>query len=171
MRLAKSQNTKDGANFMLLQNDSFENTPNVFYQAVKTLQITKFLYMSNVRKACGKPVDEVFQFLVLLAFQGEKLFRFLNSNHAAQAGAQKNTFYRFMSDLSYNWKKFLLLLAAKVINNLRPLTKQSCVKVFILDDSTIARNCSKKVELLSRIFDHVLHKFVKGFTLLMLGWL
>jgi hypothetical protein len=61
-------------------------------------------------------------------------------------------------------------LAAKVINNLRPLTKQSRVKVFILDDSTIARNRSKKVELLTRIFDHVSHKFVKGFTLLTLGW-
>ena len=126
--------------------------------------------MSNVRKACGKPVGEVFQFLILLAFQGKNLFRFLNSNHAAQAGAQKNTFYRFMSDPSYNWKKFLLLLAAKVINNLHPLTKQSRVKVFILDDSTIARNRSKKVELLARIFDHVSHKFVKGFTLLTLGW-
>ena len=155
---------------MLLQNDSFENTPNAFYQAVKTLQITKLLHMSNVRKACGKPVGEVFQFLILLAFQGKNLFRFLNSNHAAQAGAQKNTFYRFMSDPSYNWKKFLLLLAAKVINNLHPLTKQSRVKVFILDDSTIARNRSKKVELLARIFDHVSHKFVKGFTLLTLGW-
>ncbi len=87
MRLAKNQNTKDGANLMLLQNDSFENTPNAFYQAVKTLQITKLLHMSNVRKACGKPVGEVFQFLILLAFQGKNLFRFLNSNHAAQASA------------------------------------------------------------------------------------
>jgi hypothetical protein len=113
MRLAKNQNTKDGANLMLLQNDSFENTPNAFYQAVKTLQITKLLHMPNVRKACGKPVGEVFQFLILLAFQGKNLFRFLNSNHAAQAGAQKNTFYRFMSDPSYNWKKFLLFIGCK----------------------------------------------------------
>ena len=109
MRLAKNQNTKAGANLMLRQNDSFENTPNAFYQAVKTLQITKLLHRCNVCKACGKPVGEVFQFLILLAFQGKNLFRFLNSKHAS----------------SYNWKKFLLLLAAKVINTLRPLTKQS----------------------------------------------
>ena len=170
MRLAKNQNTKEGATLMLLQNDSFENTQNAFYQAVKTLQITKLLHMSNVRKSCGKPVGKVFQFLVLLVFQGENLFRFLNSKHVAQAGAQKNTFYRFMDEPSYNWKRFLLLLAAKVINALRPLTNTGRVKVFILDDSTIPRNRSKKVELLARIFDHVSHKFVKGFTLLTLGW-
>ena len=143
---------------------------NAFYQAVKTLQITKLLHMSNVRKSCGKPVGKVFQFLVLLVFQGGNLFRFLNSKHVAQAGAQKNTFYRFMDEPSYNGKRFLLLLAAKVINALRPLTNTRRVKVFILDDSTIPRNRSKKVELLAKIFDHVSHKFVKGFTLLTLGW-
>lgn len=155
---------------MLLQNDSFENTQNAFYQSIKTLQIAKLLHMSNVRKSCGRPVGKVFQFLILLVFQGENLFRFLNSKHVEQAGAQKNTFYRFMDEPSYNWKRFLLLLAAKVINALRPLTNTGRVKVFILDDSTIPRNRSKKVELLSRIFDHVSHKFVKGFTLLTLGW-
>lgn len=155
---------------MLLQNETFENTSNAFYQAVKTLHITKLLHMSNVRKSCGKPVGDVFQFLILLVFQGKNLFRFLNSKHGAQAGAKKNTFYRFMEEPSYNWKKFLLLLAAKVINALRLLTKNGRVKVFILDDSTVPRNRSKKVELLAKIFDHVSHKFVKGFTLLSLGW-
>jgi hypothetical protein len=157
MRLAKNQNTKEGATLMLLQN--------AFYQAVKTLQITKLLHMSNVRKSCGKPVGKVFQFLVLLVFQGENLFRFLNSKHVAQAGAQKSTFYRFMDEPSYNRKNFLLLLAAKVINALLPLTNTGRVKVFVLDDSTIPRNRSKKMELLSKIFDHVSHKFVKGFTI------
>jgi len=155
---------------MLLQNDFFENTSNTFYQAIKQLQIGKLLHQSNIRKSCGKPVCEVFQFLVVLAFQGKNLFRFLHSNHAEQAGAQKNTFYRFMEDSSYNWEKFLLLLASKVIGILRPLTKKNRIHCFILDDSTIPRNRSKKAELLAKIFDHVSHKFVKGFTLLTLGW-
>ena len=42
--------------------------------------------------------------------------------------------------------------------------------VLILDDSVIKRNCSKNVELLARVYDHVEHKFQKGFTLLTLGW-
>ena len=42
--------------------------------------------------------------------------------------------------------------------------------MLVLDDSVIKRNRSKKVELLARVYDHVEHKFQKGFTLLTLGW-
>lgn len=49
------------------------------------------------------------------------------------------------------------------------LTRKECVKALILDDSVIKRNRSKKVELLARVYDHVGHKFQKGFTLLALG--
>lgn len=50
------------------------------------------------------------------------------------------------------------------------LTRPEQVKVLILDDSVIKRNQSKTVELLIRVYDHVEHKFQKGFTLLALGW-
>jgi len=42
--------------------------------------------------------------------------------------------------------------------------------VFVLDDSVMKRNRSKKVELLAKVYDHVEHKFQKGFPLLTLGW-
>lgn len=66
--------------------------------------------------------------------------------------------------------RFLLLLAAKVTSVFDHLTRPERVKVFILDDSVIKRNRSKHVELLARGYDHVEHKFQKGFTLLALGW-
>ncbi|WP_308017416.1 transposase [Alkalihalobacillus deserti] len=44
------------------------------------------------------------------------------------------------------------------------------MSVFLLDDSVYSRNRSKKVELLARIHDHVSHNFVKGFSMLTLGW-
>ena len=105
----------------------------------------------------------------MLVFQGKNLFRFLNSKYKDQA-VSKNTYYRFLNESSYNWKKFLLLLAAKVISVFDNLTRPERVKVLILDDSVIKRNRSKKVELLARVYDHVEHKFQKGFTLLTLGW-
>lgn len=48
--------------------------------------------------------------------------------------------------------------------------KSERVKVLILDDSVIQRNRSKKVELLTKIYNHVSHRLQKGFTLLTLGW-
>src|SRR5699024_11280927 len=78
--------------------------------------------------------------------------------------------YRFLNEVSFNWKKFILLLAAKVTAAFSSLTRPERVKVLILDDSVITRNRSKAVELLARVYDHVTHKYQKGFTMLTLGW-
>ena len=88
---------------------------NQFSDALRELQIGKLLRCLNVTKNCGIPAFEVYQFLLLLVFQRKNLFRFLNSKHEDQA-VSKNTYYRFLNETSYNWKKFLLLLAARVIS-------------------------------------------------------
>ena len=146
-----------------------ENTKDDFSKAIKELQIGKLLRRSNISKNCGISAFEVFQFLLLLVFQGKNLFRFLNSKHKEQA-VSKNTYYRFLNETSYNWGKFLLLLAVKVTTFFHSLTRPERVNVLILDDSVIKRNRSKSVELLARVYDHVEHKCQKGFTLLTLGW-
>ena len=154
---------------MIYQNAQTENTQNKFSKAISELQIGKLLRKSNITKNCGVSAYEVFQFLLLLVFQGKNLFRFLNSKYKDQA-VSKNTYYRFLNESSYNWKKFLLLLSARVISAFDRLTRPERVKVLILDDSVIKRNRSKKVELLARVYDHVEHKYRKGFSLLTLGW-
>ena len=154
---------------MINQISQNENTQNQFSNAFKELQLGKLLRKANIRKNCGIPAYEVFQFLLLLVFQGKNLFRFLNSKRRDQA-VSKNTYYRFLNETSYNWKRFLLLLAARVITVFDALTRRERVKVLILDDSVIRRNRSKKVELLARVYDHVEHRFQKGFSLLTLGW-
>lgn len=146
-----------------------ENTKDDFSKTIKELQIGKLLRRSNISKNCGISAFEVFQFLLLLVFQGKNLFRFLNSKHKEQA-VSKNTYYRFLNETSYNWGKFLLLLAVKVTTAFDSLTRPERVNVLILDDSVIKRNRSKSVELLARVYDHVEHKCQKGFTLLTLGW-
>ena len=154
---------------MIYQNAQNENTKDDFSKAIKELQIGKLLRNSNISKNCGISAFEVFQFLLLLVFQGKNLFRFLNSKHKDQA-VSKNTYYRFLNETSYNWSKFLLLLAVKVTTAFHLLTRPERVNVLILDDSVIKRNRSKSVELLARVYDHVEHKCQKGFTLLTLGW-
>ena len=154
---------------MINQMNQNDHTSNEFSVAVKQLQIGKLMRKSNITKACGISAYEIFQFLLLLAFQGKNLFRFLNSKHKDQA-VSKNTYYRFLNETSYNWSRFLMLLAVKVTTAFDTLTKPERVKVLVLDDSVIKRNRSRSVELLARIYDHVEHKFQKGFTLLALGW-
>ena len=47
------------------------------------------------------------------------------------------------------------------------MTSEKC---FILDDTVMERPRSKNVELLSKTYDHVFHRHVKGFTNLLLAW-
>ena len=128
-----------------------DHTENQFFHPLKELQIAKLLHKSNITKSCGVSAYEVFQFLLLLVFLGKNLFRFLN-------------------EVSYNWRRFLMLLAVRVTSAFDRLTRPERVNVLILDDSVIKHNRSKNVELLARVYDHVEHKFQKGFTLLTLGW-
>lgn len=154
---------------MINQMSQNENTPNQFFDALNELQIGKLLRRSNIKKSCGVSAYKVFRFLLLLVFQGKNLFRFLNSRHKNQA-VSKNTYYRFLNETSYNWGRFLMLLAVEVTSAFDALTRPERVKVLVLDDSVVKRNRSKSVELPARVYDHVEHKFQKGFTLLTPGW-
>ena len=154
---------------MINQMSQNENTQNQFSNAIRELKVGKLLRKANITKSCGISAYEVFQFLLLLVFQGKNLFRFLNSKRKDLA-VSKNTYYRFLNDPSFHWAKFLLLLSVKVASAFSALTRPERVKVLVLDDSVVKRNRSKAVELLARVYDHAEHKCQKGFTMLTLGW-
>lgn len=169
-------------NFMIPQNSTNENTlPEIniqFINAIRELKVSALLKQSNICKNSrsrngdgGKKrtAFEIFQFLLMLVFEGTNLFRFLGSKKQDIACA-KSTYYRFLSNYHYNWRRFVLLLSRKAAAYFSTLTRQERVKCFVLDDSVIPRTKSKKVELLSFVHDHVIHKTVRGFNLLLLGW-
>ena len=160
---------RKGADLMINQMSQNENTQNQFSNAIRELKVGKLLRRANITKSCGISAYEVFQFLLLLVFQGKNLFRFLNSKRKDLA-VSKNTYYRFLNDTSFNWTRFLLLLSAKVTSAFSALTRPERIKVLVLDDSVVKRNRSKAVELLARVYDHAEHKYQKGFTMLTLGW-
>ena len=150
-----------------------------FIDSIRELKISHLLHACNIRKNSRKlegeqsgekrTAFEIFQFLLLLAFQGCNLYRFLGSKKQDIA-CSKSTYHRFLNDCHYNWHRFVTLLAARVVTYFDSLTRSERFKAFVLDDSVIGRKRSKKVELMAFIFDHVIGKTVKGFNLLTLGW-
>lgn len=154
---------------MIHDSHSSDQNQNTFLRAFSSLELTKILRHSGIRKSKGIPVSQVFKFLVLLAFQGKNLYRFLQSNRS-DTTYSKNTMYRLLNNSTYNWRRFLLALATRVIASFQTLTSSKRVHVLILDDSIIPRNRSKNVELLARVHDHTSNRFKKGFTMLTLGW-
>lgn len=77
-----------------------ENIQIWFSRAIRELRLGKLLRKANIRKPCDIPAYEVFQFLLLLVFQGKNMFRFPNSKRKDLA-VSKNTYYRFLNETSF----------------------------------------------------------------------
>jgi len=76
---------------------TFENTNIQLVAAIHALPMaTKLLRKSNIRKAVRIPAFEVFQFLLLLVFQGKNLFRFLQEEGLATIGMIKQLQQRYL---------------------------------------------------------------------------
>ncbi len=134
----------------------------------KMFTIGTLLNRSNISKTKGASPLEIFSILFNLAFNGKNIFYGVIKNKQVSIG--KDAVYDFLNNASYNWRRLNLLLVTKVYVRIKHLLDNSSEEVLILDDSTYDRSRSKKVELLSRVFDHSFNKYLKGFRMLTLGW-
>jgi hypothetical protein len=100
---------------MINQNNPSEQTKIAFLKAFKALKLAGLLRDSGIRKAQGIKVAQVFELLLLLAFQGKNLYRYLDSKHQDEA-ASKNTYYRFLNTSTYNWRRFLTVRQDKGVS-------------------------------------------------------
>jgi hypothetical protein len=144
--------------------------PTEMKASFQELKFNNFLRQANIRKSKGFAALSMFITVFLLVFQKETWFQQKFMSIKANDLPGKDALYRFLNTATFNWGKFLLLLSHHAISLCSKLTDDERVSVFIIDDSLFERPRSKKVELLSRVFDHVTHKHVKGFLILTLGW-
>ena len=150
---------------ILLEND-LSSIISAFFNS---FNIGALLKKVGAYKAKGIPTSAVFQQLFALVFTHKSLFQALRSDGAGNIA--KDTFYRFLNSYNINWRRFVHLLAGKVIGEkLKDLTDPERVNVFIVDDTLYERKRSLKVELLSFVYDHCQKVFTRGFRLLTLGW-
>lgn len=154
-------------NLIVSQKDEIQNHASKF---IKKYQIGKIMKRSNFHKHKGLSCIVLFRFIFMLVFTGKNLYRFLQSE-IIDGQPSKDTVYRFLNSARYNWRKLLLILSSTIIKeSLALLTSAERIKVLIVDDSLFSRNRSKVVELLAKVYDHVEHKYRRGFRMLTLGW-
>ena len=155
---------------MILHNSlSEKNEQQTFSRSFSQLKVNQHLRSAGIKKACGFSAKDVFQIIFQLVFLGKNWFRLLNSDPKSDLPG-KDTVYRFLNHGRYAWRKFLHSISLSVVQSFDKLTSSSRVKVFIVDDSFLQRNRSKKAELLARLYDHASHRFMKGYNMLTLGW-
>ena len=146
---------------------SFSN--NSFCGALKDLSFGRLLNSCGFNKKRGVPILIVMYGLLTAVFNYSGIHQKTQSRKGySQCNCTDQVFYDITSNPKLNWRKLCLLLAQKLILKITPT--MTCAKCFVLDDTIMERPRSKKVELLSRTYDHVSHRQVKGFTNLLLAW-
>lgn len=129
---------------------------------------------SSLLKKCGFykkggfPCVTILKSLFDLVFTHNNLWRVLESS--SKLAFRKNTAYRFLNEGKFNWERLVFSVAEKIISYFSSLTSDDRATALVIDDSLLSRDRSKKVELLSRVYDHTTHKYRKGFRMLTLGW-
>lgn len=134
----------------------------------RVFSIGTLLNKAGIKKLRGASPKALFAAIFLLPFIGANFYRGIVKNHAL--GFKKDAAYALLRNPRHNWRSFLLGLAKPIIRFMEALTSAPRVKVFVIDDTVYDRRRSKKVELLSWVFDHVSGKSLKGFKMLTLGW-
>ena len=135
----------------------------IFGNYFSRLKVGSMLNKSGIIKTKGASPLELFTIVFNLAFMGKNFFEGVVRNKKIDVG--KDIVYGFLNSPTYNWRRFTLFLCSQVYFLIKNLLDDFSEEVFVFDDSTYDRSRSKKVELLSRVFDHTTHKYLKGFRL------
>jgi hypothetical protein len=77
---------------------------------------------------------------------------------------------RFISNSKHNWSLLMLLVARTAVSIISALNDKGHVYTLCVDDTVIERPRGKKIEGLSRTFNHVIGKTVKGYANLLITW-
>jgi hypothetical protein len=134
----------------------------------KTFGLYELLRRFGAFKMRGVPVRQVFDFLFSLVFGGQNLYRTIVCKKSAEFS--KDTVYRFLNNTKIHWERILALLAVAVISRLRALTSENRLTAIIVDDSPCWKDRSKKLELLTRQWDHAAKRYFMGFRMLTLAF-
>jgi hypothetical protein len=154
---------------MITQNQLENQLPTEIKFAFHELAILKHLKNAGINKYAGFTGAYLFQIVFTLIFHHKNWFQLLESKKG-ESYPGKDAVYRFLNHCGYAWRRFLLLLSSYTIGRIKSLTSEKRITAFVIDDSMYDRNRSKKVELLSRFWDHATNSYYKGFRMLTLGW-
>jgi DDE superfamily endonuclease len=130
--------------------------------------IATSLHQCGVRKRHGYSVRSLIMAIFTLPFLQKDFFRGIVINGDLSFG--KDAAYEILKGSRSNWRRLLLSVGIKLYHFFDRLTDESRESVLIIDDSPYDRSRSKKVELLSRVWDHSTGRFIKGFRMLTLCW-
>jgi hypothetical protein len=106
---------------------------NPILEVLQEIQIIKILKQSNfVKRDVGHPPFQILlHFLYMLVMQKREL-SFIKQSVSAFG---KDTYYRFIKESRYNWRKLLLFSTTVLLQKIKPLYKYGEHRLLIIDDT------------------------------------
>lgn len=145
-----------------------------FTKIIDILKIGKYhAIFSNVKE---KGISALLLIKILISFQFigvNNVYSFTKSYWNKTFGFGKDAYYRLKNNSKINWRIFLFSIVKQVLLTLEQRKaiaeqKLSSVKAFIFDDTPLEKT-GKKIEGVSKIYNHVIKKHILGFQLLVMG--
>ena len=135
------------------------------------LNISKLLRQSGFIKRSGADVLTLFMAFIKSIFCGAySLHDRYSLKDVETPGCGYSSLMRFISNSKNNWSLLMLLVAKTAVSLISALNDKGHVNTLCVDDTVIERPRGKKIEGLTRIFNHVIGKTVKGYTNLLITW-
>lgn len=148
---------------------SSEKVGDTFIDVLKEFRYAPLTRMLNNIKKRGYVVGELLPVLLLLPFCGASSIRAMYSSGLAQfSEAQKDVYYRLKNQVAIDWRKLLRLVCKRFRQITEEKGSPEDTRCLILDDSLLEKT-SRFTEGVSKVFDHVIRKYLWGYKLLLLG--
>ena len=145
--------------------------PEFFVKHLELFNFKKSSAMFCSVKTSGVPFWDLMKTLLILPFVGVKNIKGLSNNRfAPKTDGEKDVYYRGLGNQKVNWRRLLLLFVERYLAFDKELsTPKDDFKCLIFDDSDLPKT-GKKVEGVSKIYNHVTNRFIFGFKLLLAGY-
>ena len=126
------------------------------------------LHQCGIYKQKGYPTIITLYLMILLPFVKKCMTSLWTADSFRKmCDARKDTYYRFLNQEHFNWRKLIYLFLSRIINRLQNIPLRD--KVLIADD-TILPKTGKQMELVSYHFDHAKRRSILGYQCLQLGY-
>ncbi|MCF0195582.1 MAG: transposase [Bacteroidaceae bacterium] len=125
----------------------------------------------KMEKQQGVSAVQIIMLLCLIRINGESVFGVYRKNFHDLLSTGKNCYYRMLNRESMDWRTLLLRMAVRFLAILKKENAEETrqPKCYIIDDTTLEKT-GISIEGISRVFDHVSHKYVLGFKLNLLAF-
>jgi hypothetical protein len=145
--------------------------PEFFAKHLKLFDFKKSSSLFSSVKTSGISFWELMKTLLLLPFVGVKNIRGLSNNpFAPKTVGEKDVYYRALVNQRVNWRRLLLLFVSRYLALDQELsTPKDDFKCLIIDDTDLPKR-GRKIEGISKIFNHVTKRFMFGYKLLVAGY-